>query len=64
MENDLLETVVAGLAQRKGDWKRISSELSPLVSYSLIAALGRGKYDSDPSYKKLKLIAAYLGKAA
>lgn len=62
--NDLLETVVMGLERRKGDWPKIAKDLKPNVSYSMISKLGRRKYDSDPSHRKLRLIAEYLIRTA
>ena len=63
MDDGLISEVVAGLASRKGDWKRITREI-PGVSYSWISQLGRGKYKSAPSYKRLLLVAEYLRRAA
>jgi hypothetical protein len=60
MTNDLQHQVIAGLAQRKGEWKKIANDLRGVVSYSLISQLGRGKYTSETSYKKLKAINEYL----
>ena len=57
---DLLTEVTEGLRVRKGAWKQISEDLKPDVSYSMIARLGRGKYDSSPTLKKLEKIALYL----
>lgn len=62
MKNDLLETVVTGLEARKGDWKKIAADLAPDISYSFIAQMGRRKYESEPSYSRLKLIAKYLSR--
>lgn len=62
--SDLMETVVTGLEKRKGEWPKIAAELKPNVSYSMISKLGRRKYDSDPSHKKLRLIAEYLIRTA
>ncbi len=58
---DLKEQVIAALRERKGKWKEIADALAPEVSYSLISQLGRGKYGSEPSYRKLKLVADHLG---
>lgn len=60
MKRDLLETVVVGLEKRKGEWPKIADDLAPDVSYSFISKVGRRKYESDPSYRKLELIAKYL----
>lgn len=60
MTNDLQHQVIAGLAARRGEWKKIAEDLKGLVSYSLISQLGRGKYNSATSYKKLKAIYEYL----
>lgn len=62
MEDRLITEVVAGLAARKGEWKRIAKEI-PDVSYSWIAQIGRGKYKSHPSHKRLVAVAEYLRKA-
>ena len=59
MDEGLITEVVAGLAARKGAWKRIANDL-PGISYSWIAQLGRGKYKSEPSYKRLRAVAEYL----
>lgn len=63
MDDGLVTEVVAGLAARKGEWKQIADAV-PGVSYSWIAQLGRGKYKSAPSYKRLLAVAEYLRKAA
>lgn len=59
MDDGLLTEVVAGLAARKGDWRRIASEI-PGVSYSWLSQLGRGKYKSAPTYRRLSAVAEYL----
>lgn len=58
---DLKQQVIEALRARKGDWKDIAEALAPDISYSMISALGRGKYGSEPSYRKLKLMADHLG---
>lgn len=60
MTQDLLQQVTDALQAKKGRWKQIASELSPDVSYSFISQVGRGKYKSAPSYKKLKAIFEHL----
>ncbi len=64
MKNDLLQTVASGLAKLKGEWPQIAADLAPNVSYSFISKVGRRQYESDPSYRKLQLIAEYLRKRA
>lgn len=61
---DLLTEVTEGLRARKGEWPRIAAELSPDVSYSMIAKIGSGKYDSSPTIGKLERIAAWLREKA
>lgn len=58
MENTQLHTIIAGLAARKKEWRRIADESG--VSLSMIAQLGRGKYQSSPTVRKLEKIAAWL----
>lgn len=58
--DDLLIEVQAGLKARRGDWKRIAADLSPAVSYSWISKVGNGDYGSEPSYRRLQLVRAYL----
>lgn len=60
MENPLLTEVTEGLAARKGEWQEIADALAPDVSYSMIARLGRGTYESSPTIGKLETIARYL----
>lgn len=60
MDTDLLNDVIGALRAEKGNWRTIAEELSPRVSYSFIAQLGRGKYKSAPSYERLRLIADHL----
>lgn len=60
MENPLLREVTEGLAARKGEWQDIAEALAPEVSYSMIARLGRGTYESSPTIGKLETIARYL----
>lgn len=57
---DLLKEVREGLRARRGDWKRIAADLAPDVSYSWISKVGAGDYDSEPSYRRLQLVRAYL----
>ena len=57
---DLYQEVTKALQAKKGRWKQIASELAPDVSYSFISQVGRGKYASAPSYKKLKLVFEHL----
>lgn len=59
MENELLEEVQTGLSARRGQWKRIAAEI-PEVSYSWIAQVGRGKYESAPTYIRLQAVARWL----
>lgn len=59
--DDLIQKIVAELQKRRGSWKEIAQDLSPGVSYSMISRLGRGKYESEPSLRKLRPLAAYLG---
>ena len=63
MGDELLKEVEKGLKKRKGDWLRIASDI-PNVSYSWISKVGRGKYRSAPSYKRLQAVAQYLRRAA
>lgn len=58
--DDLLREVQEGLKARRGDWKRIASDLSPDVSYSWISKVGAGDYDSEPSYRRLQIVRTYL----
>lgn len=60
MESSLLSEVTDGLKARKGEWTRIADDLKPAVSYSMIAQLGRGKYESSPTIGKLECIASWL----
>lgn len=60
MENPLFKEVTEGLAARKGEWLDIADALAPDVSYSMIARLGRGTYESSPTVGKLETIAKYL----
>jgi hypothetical protein len=60
MEVGLLTEVTEGLQRRKGHWPKIADALKPDVSYSMIAALGRGKYTSSPTLRKLERIAEWL----
>lgn len=57
--NELLQEVQSGLAARKGQWKQIADEVDG-VSYSWIAQVGRGKYESDPTYSRLQAVAIWL----
>ena len=59
MENDLLQEVQQSLNARKKDWPKIAEEV-PGVSYSWISQVGRGKYNSEPTYSRLKAVAEYL----
>jgi|GEM_PF-7083625 len=59
-EPGLLAEVTAGLAARKGDWVKIAEDLAPDVSYSMIARLGRGKYESSPTFRRLEIIVGWL----
>lgn len=59
MSNDLLVRVQSKLAKRKGEWRKIAAAV-PGVSYSWIAKVGRGKYDSSPAYDRLKAVDGYL----
>ncbi len=59
VENELLDEVQAGLTARKGQWKQIAEEVEG-VSYSWIAQVGRGKYNSDPTYSRLQAVAKWL----
>lgn len=59
MSQDLLQQVTAALQAKKGRWKQLAAEI-PEVSYSFISQVGRGKYKSAPSYKKLKAIIEHL----
>ena len=59
MSKDLMTEVQQALEARKGDWKQIAAEV-PEVSYSWISQIGRGKYSSAPSYKKLRAVAQHL----
>lgn len=60
MDSDLTHTVIGALRAQKGNWKAIAEALAPDVSYSFISQLGRGKYKSAPSYRRLKLLADHL----
>jgi hypothetical protein len=59
MTLDLLTEVQTGLRARKGQWKQIADEVEG-VSYSWIAQVGRGKYESEPAYSRLQAVAAWL----
>lgn len=59
MEDDLLDEVANGLRARKGQWKQIAAEV-PDVSYSWIAQVGRGTYESAPTHNRLKAVAEWL----
>jgi hypothetical protein len=59
MDDILLQEVQIGIRSRKGEWKRMAAQI-PGVSYSWIAQVGRGKYNSAPSYQRLQAVAAYL----
>ncbi len=59
MAQDLLADVQRELMARKGEWRQIAAAV-PGVSYSFIAQLGRGKYKSEPSYKRLVLLRDYF----
>ena len=57
--NELLVEVQTGLRARKGQWKQIAADV-PEASYSLIAQLGRGKYESEVAYSRLLALAIWL----
>ena len=57
--NDLLIEVQTGLAKRKGQWRQIADEVEG-VSFSWIAQVGRGKYESSPTYDRLQAVASWL----
>lgn len=59
--DDLIQKIVQELQKRRGSWKEIAEALQPDVSYSMISRLGRGKYESEPSLRKLRPLAAHLG---
>lgn len=59
MSNDLKHEVQAGLKKHKGKWRQIASEIEG-VSYSWIAQVGRGKYESAPTYTRLQAVAQWL----
>lgn len=56
---ELLSEVQSGLQARKGQWRQIAADC-PEASYSWIAQVGRGKYESEPAYRRLKAVAAWL----
>lgn len=55
MEPDLLTEVREGLDARRGEWKRIASEIDG-VSYSWLWQVGNGKYKSSPAYDRLRKV--------
>jgi hypothetical protein len=57
---DLKAHVVEELQRRRGQWKRIAEALAPEVSYSFISQMGRGKYRSDPTHRRLQRIVDYF----
>lgn len=59
MKDDLLRDVQVGLQKSKGEWRDIA-EAVPGVSYSWISKVARCKYNSAPSYERLKAVAEYL----
>lgn len=63
MYDELLKEVRKGLAARKNEWPQIAAALGrkkPRISLSFIEKVGRGKYDSEPHFKRLERIAEYL----
>lgn len=59
MEADLLTEVQAALNARRGDWKRIATEIDG-VSYSWVWQVGSGNYKSSPSYERLRKVREWL----
>ena len=57
--DDLLNEVREGICARKGEWKRMASEING-VSYSWIWQVGSGNYKSAPSYARLRAVREWL----
>ena len=60
MEDELFKEVQKQLKARQSEWREIADELAPDVSLSWIEKVGRGHYDSSPTYKRLQTVARYL----
>lgn len=59
MADELIKEVTTRLRERKGEWRQIADAL-PGISYSWLSQVGRGKYKSASSYKRLKRVLDYL----
>ena len=55
--NPLLDAVLAGLQDRKGEWPSIAKETG--LDYSWLTKLAQGQIN-DPGIKKIERLAGYL----
>lgn len=60
MSDDLLTEVRAGLKKRAPAELRDIAEAVDGISFSWLSKLARGKYTSEPSYRRLRAVAEFM----
>lgn len=61
MADDLLIEVQRGLQARRSQWATMAEQIE-CVSLSWIEKMGRGAYESEPSYRRLRAVAEWMAK--
>lgn len=57
MDNTTLESTLELLAQRKGEWRKISNKTG--LDYSWLTKFAQGKI-KNPGFQKIQTLSAYL----